>query len=108
MNCGKDPSLLSFDRVNNGPPRSNAALFSVPYEVLGLILGCVSSDSLASLALINQDCLQWARPRQFRSVKLAYSHASSALVAKLQDDMNSQRPSIGDCIRRVNFATNPA
>lgn len=107
---GKDivpPLPLSFDRVNKGP-RSEAALFSLPYEVLGLILGYVSSDSLASLALVNHDCLQWARSRQFRSIKLDYSYTSSALITRLQNESRSQKPSIGACIRRVTVATNPA
>ncbi len=110
------PLPLSFDRVNAGqPPRSNAALFTLPYEILGRILVHISSESLPALALVNHDCLQWARSRQFCSIQLNYSYASSNLLNKLlieakqrldAGDMNS--PSLGHCIRRITVATSPS
>jgi len=121
--CDKDgvgkedvpPLPLSFDRVNRGqPPRSTAALLSLPYEILGLILVYVNSGSLPALALANHDCLQWARSRQFCSIKLDYSYASVNLVEHLlmehRDRLNTGSmisPSIGDCIRRITVATKP-
>ena len=57
---------LSFDRVNEGrAPRTNALLFHLPFEILNVILQFVTSESLSSLALVNWDCRQWARSRQF-------------------------------------------
>lgn len=109
------PLPLSFDRVNAGqPPHSDAALFNLPYEILGLILGYMSSESLPALALVNRDCLQWARSRQFCSVQLDYSYASSGLVHKLLTETKERlkargmfSPSIGTCIRRIKVASDP-
>lgn len=108
---------LSFDRVNNGrPPKSKSPLFQLPTEVLGLILQHVEVDSLASLALVDLDCCLLARSRQFASIKLDYSSSSSELVEHLALDGPGQQigkptsslPSIGNCIRRIVVATQPA
>ena len=64
------PLPLSFDRLTEGLTRSAAPLFRLPGEILDGILLHVASDSLASLALVNSDCLIWARSRQFVSVEL--------------------------------------
>ncbi|KAL2012916.1 hypothetical protein VTN00DRAFT_441 [Thermoascus crustaceus] len=67
---GKDvvPLPLSFDKVNEGrPPSSRSLLFQLPMELLREILQRVPADSLASLALVNRDCRQLARSRQFAS-----------------------------------------
>ena len=111
------PLPLSFDRVNNGdPPRSNAPLFRLPFEILSAILQHVASHSLASLALVNRDCLQLARSRQFASVHLDYSISSSELLKKLaiegsrqcsSPDSKTSLPRLGPCIRRITVATHP-
>ena len=69
------PLPLSFDRLNEGRTRSAASLFRLPGEILDAILSHVASDSLASLALVNSDCLIWARSRQFVSVELQYKRS---------------------------------
>lgn len=107
---------LGFDMVNGGrPPQCTARLFQLPLEILGIILEHVASDSLAALALVNHDCLQLARSRQFVSIKLDYSDASLAILDKLLAEMTERlgnpgdksSPSLGACIRRITVATHP-
>ena len=69
------PLPLSFDRLNEGRTRSAASVFRLPGEILDGILPHVASDMLASLALVNSECLIWARSRQFVSVKLQYKRS---------------------------------
>jgi hypothetical protein len=118
---GKDivpPLPLSVDRVmENRPFKSTAPLFQLASEVLGIILSYVDSDSLGSLALVNSDCRQLARSRQFASVCFDYSDAALALISLLLDEKASRSQSnnilgsnggaIGPCIRRLTVATNP-
>jgi len=110
------PLPLSFDRVNEGrPPLSTAPLFKIPLEILSLIGLHVPSFSLASLALVNKDCRQLARSRQFASVKLDYSDASLDLLELLEMEVReraansgvTRKPSLGVCIRRITVATHP-
>jgi hypothetical protein len=105
------PAPLAFDRVNEGrAPKSNAALLRLPVEVLGHISGYAPRDSLAAFALVNTDCRQLARSRQFASVLLDYSDASLGLIEKLLGEGLERResnnnltrsPSLGACIRRI-------
>jgi hypothetical protein len=110
------PLSLLLDRVSEGLlPRSNASFFKVPSEVLADIVEYLDYQSLASLALVNRDCQQLARSRQFASVLLDYSDASISLIKKLklegEDRLKSphgvpSQPTIGACIRRITLATN--
>jgi len=111
------PLPLSFDRVNEGrPARSKAPLLNLPTEILGVILQWIIPDSLASLALVNHDCLQLARSRQFASIQQNYSDSSLGLLGELQEEglqssawppiMTS--PSLGACARRTTVAKQPA
>jgi hypothetical protein len=118
---GKDvvpPLPLSVDRVmENRPFKSTAPLLQLASEILGIILSYVDSDSLGSLALVNSDCRQLARSRQFASVCFDYSDATLALISLLLDEKASRNQSgnilgsnggaIGPCIRRLTVATNP-
>lgn len=114
---GKDvvpPLPLSVDRVmENRPLKFTATLLWLPYEVLGNILSNVDPDSLGDLALVNSDCRQLARSRQFSSIYFDYSDSTVALIALLlQDKMSRNRSgntvgAIGPCIRRLTIATNP-
>ncbi|MCJ1236182.1 hypothetical protein MMC14_004159 [Varicellaria rhodocarpa] len=106
---------LSFDRVNEGrPSQSSAQNFQLPVEILGEILHHIPSASLASLALVNRDCRQLARSRQFASVLLDYSYYSLDLVdllyseheERLANNGSTLLPSLGSCIRAVTVATN--
>lgn len=112
------PLPLSFDRINEGKPSSSAArIFQLPSEILGLILRHVPSDALPNLALVNRDCRQLARSRQFASVHLDYSQNALCLISQLaQEHLDQERaaatgqprfPSIGACIRRITVATHP-
>src|SRR5437016_121963 len=75
------PPPLAFDRVMEGrAPTSDSALFKLPVEILGHILEFVDPSSLSSLALVNRDCRQLARSRQFAAVHLDYSPSSVALI----------------------------
>jgi hypothetical protein len=111
------PLPLLLDRVSEGQmARSNAPFFRAPSEVLGEIVQCLDSNSLASVALVNSDCRQLARSRQFASVLLDYSDSKNSLIRKLLDEGHERatspngttaKPSIGACIRRITVATNP-
>lgn len=110
------PLPLSFDRVNDGrPPASTAPLFKIPLEILNLINLHVPSTSLASFALVNRDCRQLARSRQFASVRFDYSDASLDLLKLLETEVReraahngaTRNPSLGVCIRRITVATDP-
>lgn len=75
---------LSVDHVSNGnSPQSSSPLLDLPFELLGAVLEHIPSRSLGSLALVNHACQQWARSRQFASVRLDYSNASLDLLEKL-------------------------
>ncbi|MCJ1251963.1 hypothetical protein MMC30_009201 [Trapelia coarctata] len=107
---------LSFDRVNEGrPPVSTAPLFKLPVEILNLVNLHVPASSLASFALVNSDCRQLARSRQFASVKFDYSDVSYFLLHLLTTEVKervlskgaTRKPSLGVCIRRITVATDP-
>ena len=111
------PPPLAFDRVmENRAPTSDSAIFKLPVEILGSILECVDLSSLSSLALVNRDCCQLARSRQFSAVHLDYSPSSVALVHFLVSETNERMvnngstslPSLGACIRRMTVATSQA
>ncbi|GAD96123.1 hypothetical protein PVAR5_4772 [Paecilomyces variotii No. 5] len=108
---------LMFDRVNEGrPPKSKATLFKVPVEVLASILLYIPQESLASFALVNSDCRQLARSRQFSNVCFDYSDPCLQLGLHLDDELrerqsnngSSVRPSLGACIRHVTVETLPS
>ncbi|KAH6701230.1 hypothetical protein BKA61DRAFT_495389 [Leptodontidium sp. MPI-SDFR-AT-0119] len=108
------PPPLGFDRaMESRAPTSDSALFQFPVEIIGRILHFIDLTSLSNLALVNRDCRQLARSRQFASVHLDFSPASVALVHFLVSETNERMvnngstslPSIGACIRRVAVAT---
>lgn len=110
------PLPLSFDRVNEGrPPCSTAQLFRLPFEVLAVILQHIPSGSLASFAMVNRDCRQLARSRQFASIHLNYSQHTFSLLLLLMDEKYERAksggsirlPSLGACIRRITVSTHP-
>jgi hypothetical protein len=102
--------------MENRAPVSESALFKLPVEILGHILGFVDPSSLSSLALVNRDCRQLARSRQFAAVHLDYSPSSVALIHFLVSETNERMvnsgatslPSLGACIRRMTVATSQA
>ena len=94
---------------------SRSKLVTIPPEILALIVQEVPEASLSSLALVNSDCRQLARSRQFRNVCLDYSNHSLAIILKLQEEKFERfshnglthKPALGPCIRRLTVATHP-
>lgn len=110
------PLPLLFDRVSEGrKPVSESRLWTIPLEVLALVVQMVPEESLASLALVNSDCRQLARSRQFASLHFDYSDQALAIIDKLQregterfnHDGLTNKPALGPCIRRLTVATHP-
>ncbi len=110
------PLPLLFDRVSEGrKPVSGTKLLEVPLEVLALIVQKIPEASLASLALVNSDCRQLARSRQFTSLHFDYSDHTLAIIQKLQEeaaersnhDGLTSKPALGPCIRRITVHTDP-
>ena len=110
------PLPLLFDRVSEGrKPASGTKLFNVPLEVLALVVQKVPEASLASLALVNSDCRQLARSRQFASLHFDYSDRTLAIIDKLREEVTDRsnlggltgKPALGPCIRRLTVATHP-
>ncbi|KAL8676276.1 MAG: hypothetical protein Q9224_007301, partial [Gallowayella concinna] len=118
---GKDivpPQPLTFDRVSEGRlPVSDSRLLHLPTEILALVVEAIPQHSLASFALVNSDCRQLARSRQFASVLLDYGHHSWQLIQQLGREVKervfhsthgrTKKPAIGPCIRRITVATSP-
>ena len=110
------PLPLLFDRVSEGrKPVSRARLLNVPLEILALVVQKVPETSLASLALVNSDCRQLARSRQFASLHFDYSDRTLAIIDKLKEEATDRsnlggftgKPALGPCIRRLTVATHP-
>ena len=118
---GKDlvpPLPIAIDRVmENQPFKSTAPIFQLPSDVLSIVLSHVDSNSLGNLALVNSDCRQLARSRQFASVCFDYGRTASELISVLLQEKALRNLSnnalggiggaIGPCIRRLTVATNP-
>ncbi|KAK7753291.1 hypothetical protein SLS62_004810 [Diatrype stigma] len=109
---------LLLDRVLEGRPIASPSsiLFTIPVEILTLILRYVALDKrdLASLALVNSDCRQLARSCQFATVTLDFGSHALQIVAKLQQEavqrMRSPQglthsPSLGACVRTLRSST---
>lgn len=110
------PLPLLFDRVSEGrKPVSGAKLLRIPLEVLALVVHNIPEASLASLALVNSDCRQLARSRQFASLHFDYSDHTLAIINKLQGEVTERsndagltsKLALGPCIRRLTVATHP-
>ena len=110
------PLPLLFDRVSEGrKPVSGSILLRVPLEVLALVVQKIPETSLASLALVNSDCRQLARSRQFASLHFDYSDDTMAIIGillreareRLNNNGLTSRPALGPCVRRLTVATHP-
>ena len=110
------PLPLWFDRVSEWrKPVSKTRPLNVPMEVLALVVQKVPETSLASLALVNSDCRQLARARQFASLHFDYSDRTLAIIDKLKEEAtqrsnfggHTRKPALGPCIRRLTVATHP-
>ncbi|KAF5666085.1 hypothetical protein FHETE_6386 [Fusarium heterosporum] len=93
------------------PRASKSKLTQLPAEILAEIIELLSNDksSLASLALVNSDCRQLARCRQFAEVDFDYSLPAQNLVLHLAQEavIPSQQFNIASCIRLAAFASRP-
>jgi hypothetical protein len=109
---------VSIYRVKEGTRfRSRAKLFQLPVEILEEIVQYIPQSSLAKFALVNWDCCQIARSRQFATVVLDYSTSAFALLSALlqealqranNDNRKTKLPAIGACIRYLKIATDRA
>lgn len=92
-------------------PISPFPLFNLSEEAVGGILSYLTGADLASLALVDKDCRQLARTRQFRSVFINFSTASMALLTALVEEgrervastfkQGHNRWRLGACIQRI-------
>ncbi|KAI8952008.1 hypothetical protein F4801DRAFT_542488 [Xylaria longipes] len=110
----RTPPPLLLDRVIEGRDIASpfSILFTIPREILHLIIGHVASDKmdLASLALVNSTCRQLARSCQFNYLHLDYSSTALEVLAMLQgealqrhcsSDRMTVSPSLGACVRQL-------
>ncbi|KAI4192977.1 MAG: hypothetical protein LQ350_008518 [Teloschistes chrysophthalmus] len=112
---GKDERSVRaqyLDRVAKGRLFSSSSrLFSLPVEVLKVLVDNIPEDALASFALVNSDCQQLARSRQFANLCLTYSPCSTEVVNALRVEAlrppvsGTTRLALGTCIRRLNITT---
>ncbi|KAL6399698.1 hypothetical protein AUP68_17104 [Ilyonectria robusta] len=103
---------LLLDTVMEGRERaSRSRLLQLPAEILAEVVDLLTDDkaALASLALVNSDCRQLARSVQFAEIRFDYSRHKQELMLELaREAFNSPRKlSIGACVRRFTFASDP-
>ncbi|KAF9733855.1 hypothetical protein PMIN01_08198 [Paraphaeosphaeria minitans] len=112
----QDLCPLSFDRINEGRPFSSDFLLSrLPIEITWHIVKQVAKEDLGNLALVNRDCRQLARSRQFATIELDYSDRAISILDTLikeyeerfENKDKTTAPSIGACIRKITVATKP-
>lgn len=108
------PKSLAFDRINEGRPFSSSFFLSnLPIEIVWHVVELMSKKDLHSLALVNRDCRQLARSRQFSHVIFDYSASAlemlgvllQELLERSRNDGKTRLPSIGACIRKITVAT---
>ena len=111
-----EPFPLSFDRINEGQPFStNFILSRLPLELVWHVVKLVDDEDLGRLALVNHDCRQLARSRQFATIRLDYSDRSIGLLGVLvteckqrsENHGKTRTPSIGACIREITVVADP-
>ena len=91
---------LSFDRINEGQPFSSDFLLSrLPIELTWHIVKQVAKEDLRNLALVNRDCRQLARSRQFATVELDDSDRAistlDTLVKEYEERLKKKRQNHG-------------
>jgi hypothetical protein len=106
---------LPFERLVAGTaPKSQAALFRLPFDILDEIFNYVPYRSLPAFALASRDCCRLARSRQFTNVVLDYSPNSWALAHRLLSEASLGRegatrraplPPIGPVVRQITICT---
>ncbi|KAI4240535.1 MAG: hypothetical protein LQ352_007618 [Teloschistes flavicans] len=109
-------SLLSSYLAKQSGLVSKARLLTLPLELLALILHHIPKTSLASLALVNSDCRQLARPFQFASIHFDHSTKIAPLLEHLQQEIdqravNDEAPAasaLDSCVRSLKICTKAA
>jgi hypothetical protein len=104
---------LTIDRLMEGRAlKSKANLLRLPVELIGEVMKHIPSQSLPTFALVNSDCRQLARSRQFVEIRFDYSGKSLHLLHTLfyeaierRQNKNTTSPSLGACVRQVVVAT---
>ncbi|KAM0212694.1 hypothetical protein ACHAQI_004650 [Fusarium lateritium] len=102
-------SPLLLDTVMDGRPRaSGSKLLQLPAEILATIVDYVGTNrrAIRRLALVNSDCRQLARTRQFAKVEYNYSQKMTTLITELLKE-RQDRPSIKDCVRHFTYSPDP-
>lgn len=112
---GKDDRSVRaqyLDHVAEGRLFSSPSrLVNLPVKVLSVVVDNIPEDALAPFALVNTDCQQLARSRQFASVSLTYSTKSTDIINVLEMEALRQpvsgttQLSLGTCIRRITIRT---
>ncbi|EUC27068.1 hypothetical protein COCCADRAFT_61867, partial [Bipolaris zeicola 26-R-13] len=111
-----EPFPLLFDRINEGQPFSSNFLISrLPIELVWHVIKLIDNEDLGRLALVNRDCRQLARSRQFATIRLDYSDKSMGILSVLVNECKqrseyhgkTREPSIGACIRKIIVAADP-
>ncbi|KAL8665274.1 MAG: hypothetical protein Q9202_002325 [Teloschistes flavicans] len=109
-------SLLSSSLAKQSGLVSKARLLTLPLELLALVLHHLPKTSLASLALVNSDCRQLARPFQFASIHFDHSTNITSLLEHFQQEIdqravNDEAPAasaLGSCVRSLKICTKAA
>ncbi len=106
---------LAFDRINEGRPfnSGNFIFARLPVEITWQILKFVAQTDLARLALVNKDCRQLARSRQFSTITLDHSESSLGILNLLLQEAKERHlnqgktriPSLGACVRHIIMST---
>lgn len=100
--------LLTETLEGRNPTAAHSSLLSLPQELLPHIL------DLAQLALVNSDCRQFARTRQFEHLHCDHSKVKLLEVLAEEADQRSrfggstELPALGPCVRRLTIATSPS
>lgn len=125
---GKSPGqrgVLLLDRTMQRNRDSTSRLLQLPTELLADIVELLADDhaALANLALVNTECRQLARTRQFCSIRFDYGDNCRSLLEHLLKEVTERRhagrstsqidsnvarkPPISTCVRRVTVASSP-
>ncbi|XP_014550185.1 hypothetical protein COCVIDRAFT_116205, partial [Bipolaris victoriae FI3] len=111
-----EPFPLSFDRINEGQRFSSSFLLSrLPVELVWHVIKLVDDEDLGRLALVNRDCRQLARSRQFATIRLDYSDRSIGILGVLINECKHRSEyhgktsalSIGACIWEIVVLADP-
>ncbi|KAF2199497.1 hypothetical protein GQ43DRAFT_473597 [Delitschia confertaspora ATCC 74209] len=107
---GPAPIPLALDYISEGHRCTSESVFTrLPIIVTYQIVQLIDISDLANFALVNRDCRQWARSRQFASVKLDYSERAEGILNVLTQEHQERAsnngktrfPAIGVCVRHL-------